>query len=857
MIATLAVAAPVFDWHALAPEIILVATIAAVLVADLIVPDRDGLQSSRIATVGVLGALIPVITLAYSGHDRSMFGGAFVVDHYAIALAGFFLLATYVTILLSVDYISEGDYYKSEYYVLLLTSAFGMVMMVSARDLITLFVALETISIPTFILAAFRKHDRASNEAGVKYYLIGVLSSALMLYGMSLIFGITGSTKLSEIGVYVGTHGTTSLLTVAVFLSLIGFAFKVSAVPFHFWAPDTYEGAPTPVTAFLSVASKAGGFVALINIVYFGFYGSNGSGAHAWWGAVWLLAALSMTFGNLAALRQTNIVRMLAYSSIAQGGFMLVPFAAAGIAGAEGKVGVAAQSMSAVVIYLLIYGAMNLGAFAVVIAVARRTHSAEISSYSGLWTTSPTLAVTMTLFMASLAGIPPLAGWFAKFVMFRSIIAAGGGWGISLAVIAAINSVIAFFYYFAVVRRMWFDEPAEADTTPIRVPTALGRCHCDDGRGRRDHRHLSGAVRQDRGAGVLAGTAADAIVRRIRREGPITFDQFVEVALYEPEVGFFAAGRGAGRAGRDFVTSPEVGSLFGACVARALDDCWHELGDPDPFVVVEAGAGNGRLARDVQRARPECSRALHYVLVEVSGALRDEQRERLQLEPPDEALGPFARAGHDEDAPQPVSGSGPVFVSLDELPALEVTGVVVANELLDNLPFGIAEWSDAGWTEVRIALTPAGGFAEVVVPAEPGDARALDAITDGVVVPVHARLPIPRGIDGWLEACGQMLRHGTLIAIDYVDDARGLLARGPSSWMRTYREHERGGLPLEAPGAQDITADVAREQLLHAARRGGLRVRCRSVAGGVARRPRDRGARRSGPPHLGGTRAHR
>ena len=355
----------------------------------------------------------------------------------------------------------------------MLTSAFGMVMMVSARDLITLFVALETISIPTFILAAFRKHDRDSNEAGVKYYLIGVLSSALMLYGMSLIFGVTGSTKLVEIGAYVGSHGTTSLLTVAVFLSLIGFAFKISAVPFHFWAPDTYEGAPTPVTAFLSVASKAGGFVALINIVYFGFYGSDGSGAHAWWGAVWLLAALSMTFGNLAALRQTNIVRMLAYSSIAQGGFMLVPFAAAGIAGAEGKIGVAAESMSAVVIYLLIYGAMNLGAFAVVIAVARRTGSAEISSYAGLWTTSPVLAVTMTLFMASLAGIPPLAGWFAKFVMFRSIIDAGTGWGYTLAVIAAVNSVIAFFYYFAVVRQMWFDEPAEADRSPIRVPPAL------------------------------------------------------------------------------------------------------------------------------------------------------------------------------------------------------------------------------------------------------------------------------------------------------------------------------------------------------------------------------------------------
>jgi len=463
---------PVFDWHALAPDIILVVTIAAVLIADLVLPDREVWQTSRIASVGVLAALVPVATLAASGHDRSMFGGAYVVDHYAIALKGFFLVATYVTILLSVDYINDGDYYKGEFYVLLLTSTFGMSVMASARDLITLFVALETISIPTFILATFRKHDRRSNEAGVKYYLIGVLSSALMLYGMSLIFGITGSTKLSEIAAYVSAHGTSSLLTVAIFFSLIGFAFKVSAVPFHFWAPDTYEGAPTPVTAFLSVASKAGGFVALINIIYFGFY-ANGAGAHAWWAAVLVLAALSMTFGNLAALRQTNIVRMLAYSSVAQGGFMLVPFAAAGIAGASGHRDVAATAMSAVVIYLFVYGAMNLGAFAIVIAVARRTNSGDISSYAGLFATSPVLAVTMTLFLASLAGVPPLAGWFAKFVMFRAIIEAGTGWGVALGVLAAVNSVIAFFYYFGVVRKMWFDEPAEGDRTPIRVPPAL------------------------------------------------------------------------------------------------------------------------------------------------------------------------------------------------------------------------------------------------------------------------------------------------------------------------------------------------------------------------------------------------
>ena len=277
MLAAITTATPVFDWHALAPEIVLVATIAVVLIADLLVPDRDGVAVVADRLDRRARRADPDHTLACERSRpvdvrRRATSSTTTRSRSRVSSS----LATYVTILLSVDYISEGDYYKSEFYVLLLTSAFGMVVMVSARDLITLFVALETISIPTFILAAFRKHDRVSNEAGVKYYLIGVLSSALMLYGMSLIFGVTGSTKLVDIGSYVGSHGTTSLLTVAVFLSLIGFAFKVSAVPFHFWAPDTYEGAPTPVTAFLSVASKAGGFVALINIIYFGFYGSNG-----------------------------------------------------------------------------------------------------------------------------------------------------------------------------------------------------------------------------------------------------------------------------------------------------------------------------------------------------------------------------------------------------------------------------------------------------------------------------------------------------------------------------------------------------------------------------------------------------
>jgi SAM-dependent MidA family methyltransferase len=302
----------------------------------------------------------------------------------------------------------------------------------------------------------------------------------------------------------------------------------------------------------------------------------------------------------------------------------------------------------------------------------------------------------------------------------------------------------------------------------------------------------------------------------------------MEVALYEPSAGFFATGHGAGRAGRDFVTSPEVGPLFGACVARALDRAWRSQDSSDPFLVIEAGAGRGRLAREVLRAQPECVRALHYVLVERSAALQEEQREALDLEPADEALGPFTRLTPG-DTPVPTAGSGPVFVALDELPALEVSGVVIANELLDNLPFGVAQWDGVGWQEVRVALRAPIEVApgddrleEVFVPAAETDAHRLAAITDGSALAVGVRLPIPRGIDEWFAACGRALRHGELVVIDYVDDARGLVERGPESWLRTYRAHDRGAAPLDAPGEQDLTSDVVREQVVQAARGSGF-----------------------------------
>jgi NADH-quinone oxidoreductase subunit N len=292
-----------------------------------------------------------------------------------------------------------------------------------------------------------------------------------MLYGMSLIYGFTGTTVLARIGQQMqGDAASNPLVTMAILFIVIGFAFKVSAVPFHSWAPDTYEGAPTPVTAFLSVASKTGGFVALLQLIYVGFFGRNDI-----WGPLFgILAALTMTVGNLIALRQSNIVRMLAYSSIAQAGYILVHFA---IAGSNG--GAAAHTaFTATVVYLMVYAAMNLGAFTVIIAVARKTRSGEISSYGGLYEYAPGLAVLMTIFLFSLAGIPPLAGAWAKIFVFRAVLDAGTSWAILLGVVAAVNSVIALFYYASIAREMWMSPVPDGDRTPIAVPapltTALG-----------------------------------------------------------------------------------------------------------------------------------------------------------------------------------------------------------------------------------------------------------------------------------------------------------------------------------------------------------------------------------------------
>lgn len=454
---------PTIDYHALAPEIVLAGGICLVILVDLFTGPAKKWLTASLSGFVLLGALVPVLTLAVADDSvRSMFGGRYVIDNFALTLKALFLVAGYVIVLLSQNHVEEGDYYQGEYYTLLLTSLTGMVVMASSRDLVSIFVALETLSIPAYMLAAWRKRDRKSNEAGVKYYLLGVFASAVMLYGMSLLYGVTGTTLLAVIGSKISASGgLAGVQVLAVTFVLVGFAFKVSAVPFHTWAPDTYEGAPLPVTAFLSVASKAGGFVALVTLIYVGFPHAG----DVWQPLLWVLAAATMTLGNVVALRQSNIVRMLAYSSISQGGFILMPLAVAGDA--------AGPALRAVVVYLVVYAAMNLGMFAVVIATTRSTGSGEISSFGGLFSYAPGLGVLMTIFLASLAGIPPLGGWIAKFTAFKAVLEAGGGWAYAIAVIGAVNSVIAFGYYGNIMREIWMKPTPHGETLSPRVPSSL------------------------------------------------------------------------------------------------------------------------------------------------------------------------------------------------------------------------------------------------------------------------------------------------------------------------------------------------------------------------------------------------
>ena len=462
------------DFHALAPELILAITVMATLAVDVFTRRKE-----YVAIVGILGlfaAAIPVLTLTFcdsldfcTDGARIMFDGAYVVDSYALVLKAVFIFAGFITLLLSIGYLESDRYYEGEYYFLIVASVLGGAVMASSRDFISLIVALELVSGPAFLLAGWRKADAKSNEAALKFFVTGVLALALTLFGVSLLYGLTGTQKFVELAIAAVPVAEEPLFIMGVIFVFLGLGFKVSAVPFHFWTPDTYQGAPTPVTAWLSVGSKGAGFVALLSVAYIALP----TVTEIWGPLMWVVAALSMTVGNVVAIKQTNVIRLLGYSSIAQAGFMLAPFGAAAASGAD--LGVA---FSATVTYFVIYAVMNLGAFAVAIVIGSRVGSYELEDWGGLYKYSTGLALSMSVFLMSLAGIPPLAGWFAKFAMFSATIGVGDIWGYSIAVIAVINSVIAFVYYSKVVKSVFFDPaPADLDVASLEgaeVPGPIG-----------------------------------------------------------------------------------------------------------------------------------------------------------------------------------------------------------------------------------------------------------------------------------------------------------------------------------------------------------------------------------------------
>jgi NADH-quinone oxidoreductase subunit N len=374
----------------------------------------------------------------------------FVVDSFALFLKLLFLFSACPVIMLSVDYLAFPGAKQGEYYCLILFSVIGMMLLASANDLLSLFLGLQLVSIPLYILAGFQKFDARSNEASLKYLLLGMIASVIMLYGMSMIYGITGDIHLNTIA----KHLTGRVLEQpALFLSIIfiltGFIFKVAAAPFHFWAPDVYEGSPTPISAFFASCPKVAGFAALLRILIVALPGLKSD----WTTIFALISVLSMTIGNLVALGQTNIKRMLAYSSIAHVGYIFISFAVA-----------SQRAFAATVFYLAMYVCVTIGAFAVIVATTKISPEHVTSDLAGLAKRAPFLAISMTIFMMSLLGLPPTPGFWAKLSLFIAAVDKGLIW---LALVAVINSVISLYYYVNVVRYIYV-EPGE--TTTFKVP---------------------------------------------------------------------------------------------------------------------------------------------------------------------------------------------------------------------------------------------------------------------------------------------------------------------------------------------------------------------------------------------------
>ena len=437
------------------PEIALSAFGIFILLLDTFLPKSKRHVATGIALLGI--AVTAIFTLGLVGEDGTFFSGMIIVDGFSIFFRITFLIIGGLTILASSSYVTRENLAVGEFQALLLFAIVGMNLMVASNELIMIFLGLETLSISSYILLGIKRSDPKSNESALKYFLLGSFSSAFMLYGIALAYGATRTTNLELIGREIAAGSASmTLIYAAVGLLFVGFGFKVAVVPFHVWTPDVYEGAPTPITAFMSVGPKAAGFAILIRVLMVAFPATYGK----WLGVVWLSAALTMIVGNCVALVQSNIKRMLAYSSIAHAGYILV-----GVATRN------EEGVAAVLFYTLAYALMNIGAFTIVTLVSRKgDHKTHIDDFAGLGFKQPGLAAALSIFLLSLAGIPLTAGFAGKFFLFRAALESHFIW---LAIIGVINSAISVYYYLRVIVVMYMKEPAD-DWSPVAMtPSAI------------------------------------------------------------------------------------------------------------------------------------------------------------------------------------------------------------------------------------------------------------------------------------------------------------------------------------------------------------------------------------------------
>jgi NADH-quinone oxidoreductase subunit N len=444
------------DLLTILPTILLVAWACILLLVDLFIPKGRKGWTALLAAVGLAVSL--GLTLAQAGQELSAFGGMVVLDGFSSFLNCLFLASGLAAIAIAFGYIRRMGLERGEYYILMLFSISGMLLMAQAADLIVVFLALELLSIPLYVLAAFARPRPESEEAGLKYFLLGAFATGFVVYGITLVFGATGNTSLAGISAVIKDPASFTggfnplLLAIGAALILVGFSFKVAAVPFHMWTPDVYQGAPTSVTGFMAVGAKAAGFAALLRIFITALPSLNVNLVPVLWG----LAALTMVVGNVVAISQTNIKRLLAYSSIAHAGYILMAFVS------FGNPKVAPDAVASALFYLVTYAITSFGAWAVVIALEKpEGKGLEINDFAGLGRKRPLLAAAMTVFMLSLTGMPPTLGLVGKFYLFRT--AVEGGF-IGLAVIGVLTSLVSAYYYLRVVVTMYMHS-GEAETT--------------------------------------------------------------------------------------------------------------------------------------------------------------------------------------------------------------------------------------------------------------------------------------------------------------------------------------------------------------------------------------------------------